>query len=401
MSKVYTINGKIVKTWFRRGKARIPVFEDGSIGKNQKNKKAQDDYETKVYGSDVRKADKQMKEVFGENFKYDENPWENKRTPKERAREIDKINNKSIKNDNEDVISNKQFEQASKIDDKLERAVQMQVADDVGKTLNDDDIRFRAENYIRHNYNGDASTDEIYEKLKSAYKNNGIYESTPSSTEDYNKINEKTTFNFGKVDAYGTGRKLNEITVEAQIKDGVFTASGNVWNSKHTDIISGGQNLDELKGYLKGNKEFENVYNMWKKYHLNDMHAGTVKQEEALNKKFGGVNANKYEEQVDYLKSVGLYEDEGYKYGTGWLKRDIPEEDMKNIVDTIRRNNNDISPMSEYSDTTGTGLSDKQTKSLGKMSTAELRSLANEYGLKSNELSRKQLLAQLIAVFNK
>ena len=26
------INGKVVKRWFTRGKARIPVFEDGTIG---------------------------------------------------------------------------------------------------------------------------------------------------------------------------------------------------------------------------------------------------------------------------------------------------------------------------------------------------------------------------------
>lgn len=38
--------------------------------------KQQDDYETKVYGSDVREADARMKEVFGDNFQYSENPWD-------------------------------------------------------------------------------------------------------------------------------------------------------------------------------------------------------------------------------------------------------------------------------------------------------------------------------------
>ena len=84
--------------------------------------------------------------------------------------------------DNEDVISKKQFDKAAKIDDKLERAVQMQVADDVGKELDDDDIRFRAENYVRHNYNGSATDDEIYERLKSAYKNNGTYKEKEKAT---------------------------------------------------------------------------------------------------------------------------------------------------------------------------------------------------------------------------
>lgn len=33
------IDGKIVKRWFTRGKARIPIFEDGTIGKNQNQEK--------------------------------------------------------------------------------------------------------------------------------------------------------------------------------------------------------------------------------------------------------------------------------------------------------------------------------------------------------------------------
>lgn len=157
--------------------------------------------------------------------------------------------------------------------------------------------------------------------------------------EDYSKVNEKAIISFGKVDAYGNGRNNNEVTIEMELKDGRFSASGNIWNSKHTDIISGGQNLDEIKEYLKGNKDYERIYNMWQKHHLNDMHAGTEKQEEALNKKFGGVNANKYDEQVAYLKSINLYEDNGYRFGSGWLKRDIPQDDLKEIVGIIRNSN--------------------------------------------------------------
>ena len=157
--------------------------------------------------------------------------------------------------------------------------------------------------------------------------------------EDYSKVNENARISFGKVDAYGSGRKNNEVTIEMELKDGRFSASGKVWNSKHTDIISGGQNLDEIKEYLKGNKDYEKIYNMWQKHHLNDMHAGTEKQEEALNKKFGGVNPNKYDEQVAYLKSINLYEDNGYRFGSGWLKRDIPQDDLKEITKIIRNSN--------------------------------------------------------------
>ena len=33
-------------------------------------------------------------------------------------------------------------------------------------------------------------------------------------------------------------------------------------------------------------------------------------------------------ELCDYLESIGLLVDDGYKFGTGWLKRDIPVEDV-------------------------------------------------------------------------
>lgn len=97
----------------------------------------------------------------------------------------DRYEKEKSSSSNEDNISKKLFNEASKIDDPLDRAIQMQVADDVGKVLTDDSIRFRAENYIRNNYNGNATDDEIYEKLKSAYKNNGSYQEENKATENF------------------------------------------------------------------------------------------------------------------------------------------------------------------------------------------------------------------------
>lgn len=81
---------------------------------------------------------------------------------------------KNKKDLTEDDISKKEFQQATKIDDKLDRAILMQVADDVGKELDDDSIEARV-NYVRNNYNGNATDKEIFEKLKSEYKNRGWY----------------------------------------------------------------------------------------------------------------------------------------------------------------------------------------------------------------------------------
>ena len=85
------------------------------------------------------------------------------------------------------------------------------------------------------------------------------------------------------------------------------------------------------KNFIKGNATFNSIYRLWKLYHLNDLHAGTKKQEEALKQKFGGVNANIYTEQCEYLKSINLYDDNGYKFGTGWIKEEIPANDLQEI----------------------------------------------------------------------
>ena len=92
----------------------------------------------------------------------------------------------------------------------------------------------------------------------------------------------------------------------------------------------GGQCLDVVAKYVKSDK-FKKIYRLWELYHLNDMHSGTEKQEEAL--KTAGLEgwANSYSECCDYLESINLLVDDGYKFGTGWLKREIPAEDVAEI----------------------------------------------------------------------
>jgi len=138
----------------------------------------------------------------------------------------------------------------------------------------------------------------------------------------------KKTISFGKI-AYDGTRKINEVTIELQLKETpkgyVFTACGNVWNSRHTDIICGGQCLDKLGLYIK-TPLFKSILKFWRLYHLNDMNAGTVKQSEAL-RNFHG----EYSAQCTYLEEQGLLIDNGYKYGSAWLFREIPHDDLEAI----------------------------------------------------------------------
>ena len=93
-----------------------------------------------------------------------------------------------------------------------------------------------------------------------------------------------------------------------------------------------GQAIDEIEKAYKGNPLAEKIVNWWRKYHNNNMHVGTPKQEEALNK--AGITGD-YDDCRKYLESIGLLYDNGYKFGSGWLKEEIPADDLREIKEFL------------------------------------------------------------------
>ena len=157
----------------------------------------------------------------------------------------------------------------------------------------------------------------------------------------------KRTFELGKIDFHHSGRKNCSTSVEIELRttrlgELEFSACGDIWNTRHTNLISAGQNLDTIAEYVK-TPLFKEIYDLWKHWHLNTMHAGTEKQEEALDAWHEKQKAEKpdaiilydYRRDCEYLESIGLLFDEvngkPYKYGCGWLTRIIPEEVLKRI----------------------------------------------------------------------
>lgn len=153
---------------------------------------------------------------------------------------------------------------------------------------------------------------------------------------------------LGKI-AYANGEKKNEnaeLVVALTTKEKMgkeykeLSVSGSVWNRNRTKLLMGGQCLDELANHFKGDEVFDFAYDMWSKYHLNGMNAGTITQENALkeavkNGELDSYGANNFENTCNYLKRAGLYEVEvdgkPYRYGSGWLVREIPEGDLERI----------------------------------------------------------------------
>jgi len=92
----------------------------------------------------------------------------------------------------------------------------------------------------------------------------------------------KKIFDFGKIDYTGTGRKVYPVTVEMEYREKdngekVLSICGNVWNTRRTDIVCGGQCLDTIARYIK-TPLFKQIFRLWKLYHLNDMHPECVHQ---------------------------------------------------------------------------------------------------------------------------
>lgn len=155
----------------------------------------------------------------------------------------------------------------------------------------------------------------------------------------------RRTIEFGKIAYYGS-RKINAVSVDIELRerehDGEkyeeFSVCGSIWNAHKTDHVCGGQCLDEIAQYVKA-PLFKEIYRLWKLYHLNGMHAGTEEQDAAIDEWKAQGNEYDYKKVCDYLKEIGLYEVEyngkPYRYGTGWLHREIPEDDLKRIKEII------------------------------------------------------------------
>jgi len=146
------------------------------------------------------------------------------------------------------------------------------------------------------------------------------------------------TFTFPKV-AYTSSRRVNLPTVEMELrykdddmKKPVLSIRGNIWNATHTDIVMGGQCLDELASFdeLFCNPLFKKLYRLWKAHHLKISRGGPL-QEAALKDH----KCNSYEERCTYLESKGLLYEDGIKYGAQWWYHEIPESDLNEIVSLL------------------------------------------------------------------
>jgi hypothetical protein len=114
----------------------------------------------------------------------------------------------------------------------------------------------------------------------------------------------------------------NRVTVEIRINNGKFSMSGDMGGSC-------GQIYDSIEPATSGQ---EDLLDLWKKYHLNDMKSGTPRQMELV-KGLPYVEACAVLERENLLEDI-LPDGKKYIYGTGWLTEELPE-DIEDLVEEV------------------------------------------------------------------
>jgi len=165
-----------------------------------------------------------------------------------------------------------------------------------------------------------------------------------------------------------------EVNLEQQEKGLVFSASGEYKGSM-------GQCLDSIE---PKNEPQNALIDLWKKYHLNDMNAGCIHQDKwqdiRINpEELPNSHANRDEKGI--LASWVYPKDHekgflgkacpicGYKYGTSWLYRPLPdniEEEINNICNAIENIENAEREINQDNDISWEDIEDEKIIALGK-----------------------------------
>tara|TARA_R100000734_G_C3298979_1_gene89846 strand:+ start:248 stop:715 length:468 start_codon:yes stop_codon:yes gene_type:complete len=143
---------------------------------------------------------------------------------------------------------------------------------------------------------------------------------------------------------YEKGHSIIDMELKETAKGLCFSASGlhdyqYCRYKKDWDYQGAGQCIDAIAKDYPKNNDVKIILKLWKKHHLNDMNPGTPKQTKYL-ESLGKYKS--YEWACEELEKANLlYDNEmlGYRYGSAWLYKEIPDQDIKIIKQLINKYN--------------------------------------------------------------
>ena len=139
-------------------------------------------------------------------------------------------------------------------------------------------------------------------------------------------------FYLGKCDYNNSGRNDCKAFITWTFENGNFSMCAEIWDPKGFDIYIGGQCVDTVAAYFKGNRKAQRMVEIWERYHMNDMLAGSAAQmeylrEHPLDPASYAYPKSHYDVASAVLASAGLNPDaNGYLYGHAWKREEIPAE---------------------------------------------------------------------------
>jgi hypothetical protein len=149
----------------------------------------------------------------------------------------------------------------------------------------------------------------------------------------------RKTIVLGKI-AYSGDAKNNEVELEIDLSvAGRLAIVAHVWNSRKTDLHAVGQMHDEIQKYFGHDPKVKRILEVWKRWHLNTMRAGSPAQEDFLRQYDTKGVPSTYEMRCVWLKRAGLNPDPNYlikgkpyEYGHAWLREELPQD----VIDEIK-----------------------------------------------------------------
>ena len=115
--------------------------------------------------------------------------------------------------------------------------------------------------------------------------------------------------------------------IKITLKKGCVSFTGEIFNKWAKTPHSMGQIVDDLEAY-----GYTEQAALWREWHLNDMQVGTDVQQEAVREIEGS-----YAYKCTFLAHAGLLIDRGFKYGSGWLMKEITQEEWIELLAVFDR----------------------------------------------------------------
>lgn len=127
-----------------------------------------------------------------------------------------------------------------------------------------------------------------------------------------------------EIDKHGGCRRFHVIIQFST--DGILRMCGewHGYGQNYDDLTN--ENLVPSDGYEYS--DLLKIQSIWKRWHLNDLRAGTPRQEEFV-RNWKLSNAYDYSAVCQALENAGLLIDNGYRYGSSWVKEDVPQNVIK------------------------------------------------------------------------